>query len=158
MQKNLLKVSNEILQFGSEFYPVRNIAHIGKYEVKKKPIISIRIMAITIFLSLVFIKSFSPIILLIALLIITFGIVERIKRNNYAFVLQTNAGSTQLFSSSSEVFVDKVILAIVEVINNKDKQKTVTINVKTKEISIGQVGVIGDNASINNSTQTYNQH
>jgi hypothetical protein len=122
---------------GSEVFPLKNIARVGKYKVieTKFPLILI-ILLLLAGISLLF--SGHGVLILLGLLCLVgagFGIVNRMKPRKFAFGIETCSGARRYLVSSDQTFIDKV-LNIVTSYFEQDQSVGTYINFEDRSIRV----------------------
>lgn len=148
-----LLVTNKTLRYGSQTYQIRNLTHVAKYEVERKyefSVGSIFWAALVCLGSIYFVfvdfgaRWGGLIITIVAGSVAAIGVVERLASPKYAFGLETSAGSSKLFSSADENFIDDLVSKISFIMDNDNAPANYTVNIADHSITDNSETVMGD--------------
>lgn len=166
-KSDLLEITNKTLRYSGQIFQISNLTNVGKYKLKKK-----RSFITSILLLPSIAGAIGCVILGIRLLeggrsddaaFISFVIagvlfiiflLMRKKKNIYALGIETNSGSTELFSSKNEEFIDDLVLTIARVMEDQNQEASYTVNIKSAKIQNNSIGeaIMGDKfGNISNS-------
>ena|GEM_PF-2344193 len=146
-----LSITNRTLTVGSTVYQVSNITSVGKYRIKPIYFFKLRFIIICSVLSglaIQLVRNNPDTLILkwltgIVITLVVLGVLERLtKTKKYGLSIETNSARSQLISSKSEKFIDKIIDKLMEIMNNRDAPASYTFNVADGDI-INQSGVFG---------------
>jgi hypothetical protein len=141
---------------GSEVFPLKNIARVGKYKVieTKFPLILI-ILLLLAGLSLLFSGHGALIVLgLLCLAGAVFGIINRMKPRKFAFGIEACSGARRYLVSSDEAFIDKV-LKVVTSYFEQEQSGGISINFEDRSISVA--GDVHGNVSSGDKGSNYDK-
>ena len=140
-EPKFLSITNKTLRYGNQTYQISNLTHVAKYEIEKKPKIktSVLIWAIVICIGS-FLQSANSvgefiIVSLITGTVAVVGVRERIAPPTYAFSLETSSGSSKLFSSTNEQFIDNLIARISRIMDDDTVPVSYSVNIADNSIT-----------------------
>ncbi len=135
-----LNITNKVISYGGQTWPLRNITRVGKYEITNPNPYSIMSMLKTVLGVLlgVFLAvagySIGYIIFLAAGIYLYYKYYKN--RQNipfYGLRIETSSGSAELFTSPNENFIDKLVTTISDVIH-ADEKMDLTVNIDQRTI------------------------
>ena len=134
------QVSGRTIRTDNETWQIPNLTKIGKYVVKANNSSShvwtgIGVFTIILCLYLLFVNGESGALIgaIIGIIVSIISISSR-KRDKFGLRLETNSGSSDLFFSENENFIDEIILIIHKVMDQKDLSANYFINIKDQKI------------------------
>jgi hypothetical protein len=148
-----LQITNKMIRFGGDIYPLRNISHVRSVVLKpdyKNPVtpgmvlfaLAAIVVGVLVGIGEILQASSLQTQLIVGLGSFAVGSLILVscwrKRNpppdEYGIQLATNAGAKSLFSSSNEDFIEMVVMRIVDVIEHGDRPTDVTVNIADQMI------------------------
>jgi Family of unknown function (DUF6232) len=168
-----LTITNNTLRFGSQLFQIHNITQIRIDVWKRNPRIGTGTMLALLLISwvlsysdpLLFQRlsnqllstrlSYSPgLYVLIGLCffgLFVYGVWDRTKLKQYTLYLETNSGSSKLFSSPDLKGIRKIASAIHNVMENRNTPVSYHVNVDQSKITLGdEFANIGEGATVIN--------
>ena len=154
----ILNITNKTIRFGTSTWQISNLVHVATEEDTFEPVFKISVGKL-VKAAIVLVSSISLTIyfaywqwwvlapILISILIIALGARERWKKkewHEYSLQLETNSGSSCVFSSSSKAFIDKLVVRISDIMDNDAAPVSYTVNVQDNSITDNSEHVGGD--------------
>lgn len=160
---NNLRITNKVIIHNNQAWQVQNITRVGKYIIKKSNPLKVKIVFMNIGILLIGLLmanegiAFGIFLFCGAVLYLVFKLFKKIfQKSKYALKIETSSGSSELFTSHDESFIDRLVVEITEVIQNQslmqEVRKELTVNIDRRTIydNIHNSTIIRD-SEVNNS-------
>lgn len=119
--KNSLSITDKTIKYGSQVYQLNNITQVGKYKANKKRwLMAFFAVIVGVFGVVIATQRGGEVVgLAVIFIAVILLLLSVLRKRLYLLRLETSSGSTELFTSKDEAFIDKLITIISEVMESQ---------------------------------------